>query len=168
MFLLKDLPTTEIFRKFKKDYPDLDESRTALFLRFLRLGSDLLNILDDYLAGFGLTHGRWITLILLHREDNHRARPSVLAAKQGVKRATMTNLLDKLERDKLVRRIACSEDGRSVYVELTKAGKEKLDDVMPGYYRMVKTLLRCINTKTVNELIEHMDTIRDSLKERKT
>ncbi len=164
MFLLKDLPTSETFKKFKKDYPDLDVPRTSLFLRLLRVGSDLMTILDAYLRPFGLTHGRWITLILLHREDTHRAVPSVLAHKQGVKRATMTNLLDRLERDALIRRIACNKDGRSVQVELTKAGKNKLDQIMPGYYRMVKGLFKGIKLKSIKEMTIVLDELRSSLK----
>ncbi|MDJ0784780.1 MAG: MarR family transcriptional regulator [Desulfosarcinaceae bacterium] len=164
MFLLKDLPTSETFKKFKADYPDLDIPRTALFLRLLRVGSDLMTILDAYLRPFGLTHGRWITLILLHREDTHRVVPSVLANKQGVKRATMTNLLDRLERDALVRRVACNQDGRSVQVELTKAGKQKLDEIMPGYYRMVKGLFREIESTTIKEMTQVLDELRRGLK----
>ncbi len=75
MFLLKDLPDEAIFRRFKEEYQDLDIPSTALFLRLLRVGSDLLNILDNFLKDYDLTHGRWINLILLNREKNKMAMP---------------------------------------------------------------------------------------------
>lgn len=163
MFLLKDLPDEAIFRRFKEEYPDLDIPSTALFLRLLRVGSDLLNILDNFLKDFDLTHGRWITLILLNREKNKMAMPSVLAEKQGVTRATITNLLNKLERDGLIKRIPCNLDGRSSQVELTQSGKSKLDTVMPHYYRMVRELFNWAESGDLQLTTEFLDHVLEVL-----
>ncbi len=164
MFLLKDLPDEAIFRRFKEEYPDLDIPSTALFLRLLRVGSDLLNTLDNFLKDYDLTHGRWITLILLNREKNKMAMPSVLAEKQGVTRATITNLLNKLDRDGLIRRIPCDQDGRSSQIKLTQSGKSKLDTVMPHYYRMVRDLFNWAEPDDVELTTDFLDHVLEVLK----
>lgn len=160
MFLLRDLPRPEAFDRFEAAYGPVDVDAVRLFLTILRAGSDLLNALDGFLEPFGLRHGRWITLVLLMREPDRHARPSVLAEKQGVTRATMSGLLDGLERDGLVGRVPDPEDRRSALVRLTPAGQACLDAVMPAYYRAIQTLLadvggedRAAAQKTLDRLL---------------
>lgn len=141
MLQLRDLPTPEILRKFVQRYPDADVSAVTTFLHLLRVATDLSDALDSCLSQHGLLQGRWWVLILLMREDNGCSTPSALADKAGVSRATMTGLIDSLERDGLVQRIFDAEDRRRVSVRLTPAGQARLDEVMPDYYRRLRQLM---------------------------
>jgi DNA-binding MarR family transcriptional regulator len=141
MFLLKDLPSYAVLERFDEHYGPVDPDAVSLFLTVLRCGSELLTDLDEFLSAFGLTHGRWITLILLRREPDRRARPSSLAEKQGVRRATMTGLLQNLERSGLIDRAADPGDGRGALVRLSSSGERLLEEVMPPYYQHVRTLM---------------------------
>lgn len=141
MLQLRDLPTPEILRKFVQRYPDADVSAVTTFLHLLRVATDLSDALDSCLSQHGLLQGRWWVLILLMREDNACSTPSALADKAGVSRATMTGLIDSLERDGLVQRIFDAEDRRRVSVRLTPAGQARLDEVMPDYYRRLRQLM---------------------------
>jgi DNA-binding MarR family transcriptional regulator len=75
-----------------------------------------------------------------------------LAAAEGVRPATMTNIVTALERDSLVRRKPNTADGRSVLIEATAAGTralqrgragridtiaERLDDLAPDELAIV-------------------------------
>ncbi len=153
-FLLRDLPTGETFDRFAARYPALDPTATECFLRVLRLGSDYLEFLDGLLAEHGLRHGRWITLILLMREADGTARPSELAEKQGVSRATMSGLLDTLEGEGLIERRADDADGRTLLVTLTRRGRAKLDRVMPEYYGRVAALMNQVDRSALEVLVE--------------
>ncbi|OYW26990.1 MAG: hypothetical protein B7Z51_09460 [Methyloversatilis sp. 12-65-5] len=70
-----------------------------------------------------------------------RVAPITLAQKAGVTRATMTGLLDGLERDGLVLRVFDTADRRRLTVRLLPAGQAVLDAVMPDYYRRVRTVM---------------------------
>lgn len=48
-----------------------------------------------------------------------------LAGRMACVRSNMTQLIDRLEADKLVRRVADPDDRRSIRAELTKEGKER-------------------------------------------
>lgn len=135
MLQLRDLPTTEVLAKFAQRYPEADVSAISTFLYLLRVATDLSISLDECLRRHNLLQGRWWVLILLMREDTLTSTPSVLADKAGVSRATMTGLIDGLERDGLVARIYEPDDRRSVAIRLTAGGQSKLDGVMPDYYR---------------------------------
>lgn len=141
MLQLRNLPNKETLQKFAQRYPQADVSGVAAFLHLLRLATDLSNALDLCLSRHGLLQGRWWVLILLMREANLTLTPSALAEKAGVTRATMTGLIDGLERDGLVERLTDTRDRRSVSVRLTPSGQAKLDQVMPDYYSRLR---RCM------------------------
>ena len=152
MLQLRDLPSNEILQKFAQRYPQADVSAIATFLHLLRVATDFSMALDDCLSRHGLLQGRWWVLILLMREDNRTSLPSVLAEKAGVTRATMTGLLDGLERENLVQRIFDPEDRRRVSVKLTVAGEAKLDEVMPDYYSRLRKCMQGLDEGSRSEL----------------
>jgi DNA-binding MarR family transcriptional regulator len=141
MLQLKNLPDAKVMQKFADRYPQADVDAVIQFLNILRIGSDLSEALDGFLAQHGLLQGRWWVLILLMREDNLSATPSELAEKSGVSRATMTGLIDGLEREGLVARLMDKVDRRKYSIELSTAGQAKLDEVMPSYYQRVSDLM---------------------------
>ncbi|MFW5653153.1 MAG: MarR family winged helix-turn-helix transcriptional regulator [Planctomycetota bacterium] len=152
-FLLRDIPNAETFDRFRDRYPDLDPIATELFLRLLRIGSDYLEYLDGLLQPFGLLHGRWITLILLMREADRMALPSTLAEKQGVSRATMSGLLDGLERDGLIERVPDPADARRLFARLTSVGEAKLDAIMPHYYASISSMMGTLSDSQQEHLL---------------
>jgi len=145
MLQLKDLPTTKVLGKFAERYPDADITAVSGFLHLLRVATDLSVALDTCLTKHGLLQGRWWVLILLMREDSRTSTPSVLAEKAGVTRATMTGLIDGLEQNGLVERIYTKDDRRSILIRLTDAGQDKLDAVMPDYYRRVRKCMQSLD-----------------------
>lgn len=145
MLQLRDLPTPEILGKFAERYPDADVTAIASFLYLLRVATDLSLALDTCLSKHDLLQGRWWVLILLMREESATSTPSILADKLGVKRATMTGLLDGLEQSGLVSRVFAKEDRRSVKIQLTAAGQAKLDVVMPDYYRRLRQCMQALD-----------------------
>ena len=55
-------------------------------------------------------------------------RLTTLAAKEGVSQPSMTQLIQRLERQGLVSRLADPEDGRAALIGITRQGQELLDD----------------------------------------
>lgn len=141
MLQVKDLPDAEVLKKFAERYPDADIDQVLQFLTFLRIASDLSNGLDQFLGSYDLLQGRWWVLILLMREDDLSSVPSKLAEQAGVSRATMTGLLNGLQRDGLVSRVTDMTDRRQSRVRLTGKGQKKLDEVMPDYYQRLNKLM---------------------------
>ncbi len=160
MLQLRDLPSPEILKKFEQRYPQADVDSIIIFLRLLRVTSDLSTALDQYLFRHGLLQGRWWVMILLMREENFTLTPSALAEKAGVSRATMTRLIDGLERDDLVIREFDENDRRSFSVTLTQIGQKKLDDLMPDYYRRVNECMQAIGEQRYQQLHDLLDAVQ--------
>jgi DNA-binding MarR family transcriptional regulator len=141
MLKLKDLPDSKTLTKFAERYPQANIDGVIHFLTLLRVGSDLSDVLDNFLGQYGLLQGRWWVLILLMREQDLTSTPSSLAGKAGVSRATMTGLIDGLNKEGLVLRVTDTADRRKFHIKLTAQGQAKLDEVMPEYYRRVDRLM---------------------------
>ena len=163
MLQLRDLPTDEVLSKFAQRYPQADTSAISSFLYLLRVATDLSVSLDECLSKHGLLQGRWWVLILLMREDNCTSTPSELSDKAGVTRATMTGLLDGLERDGLLTRIFDANDRRRVSVRLTDAGQAKLDSVMPDYYQRLSVCMAGVNEPARLQLRQILQTIHQGV-----
>ncbi len=145
MFYLRDLPKYDAIRARAARYPEIDPGALEAFLHLLRAGSDVLAALERFLSAHGLSQGSWTVLMVLNRDPAVQLMPSELASKCGVTRATMTGLLDGLERKGLVRREPEPSDRRTVLVHLTPAGIHRLDGMTHDYYRRVALLMRDLN-----------------------
>lgn len=75
------------------------------------------------LAHHQLSEGKFVVLLVLHEADIGLA-PNELATRCGVTRATITGLIDGLQRDGIAHRVADENDRRSYQVQLTDKGRE--------------------------------------------
>jgi DNA-binding MarR family transcriptional regulator len=129
----------------------------------LRVASDVLAQVDDYLATHGLSQGRWAVLMLLYRTPELAQNPCELARKAGVTRATMTGLLDGLEREGQVSRETVAADRRMLDVRLSQKGKKYLEEVMPGYFTLIKRVMRSLTEEEKHEMMALLSKLGSSV-----
>jgi DNA-binding MarR family transcriptional regulator len=161
MLLLKDIPDSKILLKFKTRYEGADADSVIQFLSILKIGAELSEALDNFLAKYGLLQGRWLVLILLMREDDLTSIPSDLAEKIGVSRATMCGLINGLLRDGLIIKIDDRADRRSYSIKLSELGQAKLDEIMPDYYAKVKKMMGIFPVEIRNNLLKQLFLIKE-------
>jgi len=90
----------------------------------LRVHSALVKALDaELLAAHDLPLTSYEVLINLQAAPGRRRRMAELADGVLLSRSGMTRLVDRLERDGLLARDACSDDGRGTYAVLTEKGE---------------------------------------------
>jgi len=163
MFYLKDLPTDTTLPEFSRRYPNMNPSAIKACAALLRTGSELLTAFEAILGLHGLSQGRFLTLIVMNRNPDEAASPSSLAEKVGVKRATMTGLLDRLERDDLIERRAHQQDRRKIGVRLTPKGGQVLAEMLPDYYRRVAKIMANLTEKDRLELMTLLGKVNQGL-----
>lgn len=84
--------------------------------------------MEATLAEHGLTHEDWQVMCALRlRREENRSTPGALASELELSTGAMTSRLDRLERERYVRRVPDPEDRRSVVVELTPEGRAAWD-----------------------------------------
>lgn len=102
-------------------------------------------------------------MLLLDRENEGGVSltPAQLAEQAGVTRATMTGLIDTLERAGMVVRRPDPVDRRQVSVELTPAGQAFLDDMLPEHFSRINTLLEPLSENERRTLVRLLGKIAD-------
>lgn len=120
-----------------RELPDLDGIR--LCFQTLSLATAIDRDCAALLAPHGLSEGRFVLLFLLDATDDGLA-PNILAEQAGVTRATVTGLLDGLERDALVERHADADDRRALRVRLTRKGRRLASKVFDRHGRWIASL----------------------------
>lgn len=142
--LLKDLPRYECLLEAAKEFPDLDPSACETFLHLLRGGDESVRVMESNLARHNITQGRFsVLMILLKRcgSNSGTLGPAELADAAGVSRATMTGLIDTLERDGLVTRAPDTVDRRMMLVRLTDKGRALLEEILPDHFKRMSWLM---------------------------
>jgi DNA-binding MarR family transcriptional regulator len=149
---LKQLPGHEDLEKDTANYPGADVSALATCLSLLRIAGDVEAAYDAHFARHGLSQARFIVLMALRRDGE--LRPAELAERTGVTRATMTGLLDGLEKEGLILRRAHAEDGRMWLVRLSAKGRQRLEGLLPDHYRRTAALMTGLSTEERQQLTQ--------------
>jgi len=100
----------------------------------LRVHASVLKALDAELeAAHGLPLTSYEVLIQLAEAPEQRMRMCDLADAVGLSRSGMSRLVDRLERDGLLHRCACSHDARGAFACVTEAGVALLEQARPTH-----------------------------------
>lgn len=144
MFLVRDFPDETALQDLHKRFNWMDLRAVRACLSLGLTNRDLRESFDHFLAGYGLSTGRFLTLLLLYRTPDKVVSPSELAHGVGVRRATMTGILDDLVRDGLVARTSDTEDRRKKQVGLTEQGLALLRKVAPEHGQHAARFAICL------------------------
>ena len=106
------------------DLPDLDLDVEGIVERIQGLDKRLRQAMEETLDDHGLSYGEWRLLCNLHSSHERTSTPGELSAKLELSSGAMTNRIDRLEQDGLVKRHRDPDDRRGVRVELTDAGND--------------------------------------------
>jgi len=137
---------TELERRGQPDTGEL-----ALCFQLLSLARAIDQDCASRLAPQGLSEGRFVLLFLLRGADTALS-PHQLAERAGVTRATVTGLLDGLEREQLVSRHSDPDDRRRIHVRLTAAGQALAARLFDQQSRWIASLFADISVRERRQL----------------
>ncbi|WP_028589841.1 MarR family winged helix-turn-helix transcriptional regulator [Paenibacillus massiliensis] len=125
----------------KRGATDQDLMDIETFVSFAHLANGIFRDMNRDFARIGVSQGRIIVLSVLLSHAPHDMTPSELADEADVTRGTMTGLIDGLERDGMIERIAHSSDKRMITIRLKEKGRDFLSQVIPYYRNLIQTML---------------------------
>ena len=105
-----------------------NEEELAAWRGMLRAHAELTRALDAELAReHKLPLSSYEVLLFLADAPDGRMRMSELAESVLLSRSGLTRLVDRLEREGLLKRERCESDARGLFAEITPAGRELFD-----------------------------------------
>ncbi|MGV9303539.1 MarR family winged helix-turn-helix transcriptional regulator [Nonomuraea sp. NPDC003727] len=87
----------------------------------------------ELLAAHDLPLASYDVLLQLSEAAGRRLRMNDLADRVLLSRSGLTRLIDRLQREGLVQREACTDDARGLFAVLTEAGAVRLAEATPTY-----------------------------------
>ncbi len=151
--------------QFAADHPEGDPSATEVVVGLQVTAGLLLAQLDRVLRTHGLSTGSFNVLQVLAAHDEHLT-PSQISEMMPVPvtTATMTGVLDTLERRNLVARHPHPTDRRRVLIELTPDGSKLLEEVIPGVLEREKAWTEPLAAGARSQLAESLGLLQDHLR----
>ena len=161
--LFTNMPQREAIEALLRRYPVVDAGTVEAYLAFLGLSGEITAAMEFQLAHYGTSQARLRVLIQLSRAEDFSLSPAALSERLGVKRATVTGLLDGLEAGGLIKRGQNARDGRAINVKLLPKGEKFLDCVIPVRYLAIKTLMSGLSSSETGMLLKLLKKMRGGL-----
>lgn len=113
--------------QWHREWPQLDVSPMGILGRINRLSRLMAPHIEQLFARYGMERGEFDVLATLKRSGGaHRLTPTELFNALMITSGGLTHRLKRLEKAGLVRRVPSEEDRRSLLVELTSEGHDKV------------------------------------------
>lgn len=125
----------------------------------MRARERLLAAIETDFKTAGMPPLAWYDVLWeLARSQSGRLRPYEIEERTLLAQYNLSRLLDRLEREGLVRREVFAEDGRGRWVVITDAGRELRERMWAVYGRSIETHIGCkfaeSEAKTIASLLD--------------
>lgn len=143
---------------------ELDDPRFTAFGLFAEAFTGLTNRFAVQFEEHRLSQVEFEVLMRLARSPGNRLRMTDLAGQTSLSTSGVTRVVDRMDRDGLVRREACASDRRSSYAVITTEGRQRLDEVLPGHLELLQQwFIGQLTPEQLDVLLEAMRSIRDAV-----
>src|SRR3954470_5373702 len=143
---------------------ELDDPRFTAFGLFAEAFTGLTNRFAAQLEENRLSAVEFEVLLRLARSPGRRLRMTDLAGQTSLSTSGVTRVVDRMDRDGLVRREACASDRRSSYAVITEDGVARLEEVLPGHLALVQQwFIGQLTPDELDGMLESLRKIRDAV-----
>src|SRR4051812_32693765 len=125
----------------------------------MRAQQIVLAAVDGALRRYGLTFARWEALVLLSFTKNGELPLGKMGPRLMVHPTTITNTIDRLEEDGLVKRVPHPTDGRATLARITPKGR-KLVEKATAAVEAVDFGLGALDRRSLNPLTTVLRPVR--------
>ena len=129
-------PIDEAGRQWRSRWPAAPVQAMMAVTSVMRAQQILLHRLNDTLEEFGLTFARYEALMLLHFSRAGSLPLGKMGARLQVHPASVTNLVDGLERAGYVQRAPHPSDRRTTLATITPRGREVAEGATEALHRI--------------------------------
>lgn len=121
-------------RDFESEFPDASALATECFANLVRTGELLIELHNRQTKeDFQLSQSAREVLAVVEGAGEP-LEPTIIAQRLLVTTASMTTLIDTLEKRGLVRRLAHPDDRRKRLIDITPAARQIVDEFLPSFH----------------------------------
>ena len=144
----------EILERLRREFPTSDTELLMTFIRVIHLQHAVPILFDQYFSKMGLSKARFMVLIQLYmRGREEDLGISEISSFYGVSSATMTGVVDTLEKEGYVTRSHSTKDRRRVILKLTKQGLLFMRRFIPAHSSNLQSMMRFFSNEDLKNLM---------------
>jgi DNA-binding MarR family transcriptional regulator len=126
------------------------------------VGGRVEALVADVARRHGLSHAALNALAVI--EGNGGPLPTgEISARMHITTGTMTTVLDTLERNRYIRRLADPDDRRRVLVDITPAAQTVLDQMLPEVQQLAKAIMGVLDDDALHRLLDTLATLTETI-----
>jgi DNA-binding MarR family transcriptional regulator len=144
---------------FEERYPDASARATECVMNLVYTTDLMLKRISGLLQPFDLTPASGLVISML-ADSELPLPPNKIADRLIISRATVTGLVDSLERRGYVKRIPNPSDRRSLLVKPTESGRQVANAFRPIVHRHQKEWLEGLGEKEQQRLINMLQRLQ--------
>jgi MarR family transcriptional regulator, 2-MHQ and catechol-resistance regulon repressor len=134
-------PLIRVGDDFEDEYPGASGLATECYANLCRAAELLMELhnrqsLDEYQLSPGARQ-----VLAIVEGAGEPLEPTVIAERLLVTTASVTSLLDNLERRGLIRRLPHPEDRRKLLIEITSAARDIVDHLLPAFHARERAVM---------------------------
>lgn len=148
MFFLKELPTQAMVEQYTQKETELNATTILDALTIMRRASLLVREIESYFTKFELSQLKFLIMIVIDREPSTSSlSPNEIAARLDVSKPVLTRALKTLVESELLSSTEDDIDKRVKRISLTKAGHELLQQLLPGYFKLITEMMERVDAE---------------------
>ncbi len=149
---------------FNEQYPGASPEATETAMNLVRTADLLVKRIADLVQPFDLTPSSGLVLGIL-ADVGAPLPPNQIAERLIISRASVTSLIDSLERRRYVRRLPHASDRRMLLIELTDAGRQVAHEFRLLVHQHQKAWLAALTKQEQVQLIDTLHRLQATLTE---
>ena len=147
--------------------PELDLGRLGLFASLAHAYWLTAPEIERLMSSYKINRGLFDVLTTLRRSGPpYTLAPKQLAQSLLLSGAGLTNRLDRLERQHLIRRLPEPSDRRGLKIQLTTVGRRLVDRILPELIKLERRLSAGLSERKSRHLMRLLDELAESLVEK--
>ena len=117
----------------------LNDTESRAWVGLLHAYSTLVKQLDaELIAAHGISLSAFEVLWRVAATDHGRLRMTELAELVLLSPSGLSRLVDRLETEKMIERVACAEDGRAINATITELGRSRLAEAQGTHFEGIR------------------------------
>jgi DNA-binding MarR family transcriptional regulator len=148
---------------FESEWPGARATATAIVLNVVRAGMALHARVDALAQEYGLPSATSLGVLEVLRAENGPLQPSAIAQRLVSSRPALSGVLDSLQGRGLVRRVPHPASRRGVLIEITEAGVEAIERVLPELHRAEVLWTSALSEQAQRQLLACLDQLQTAL-----
>ncbi|MGJ9460657.1 MarR family winged helix-turn-helix transcriptional regulator [Oceanobacillus sp. CF4.6] len=125
-----------------------------LFVVLSRAIESIDKKLSDSIKGYGMNLTEFGVLELLYHKGDQPIQK--IGEKVLIASSSITYVVDKLEKKKYVKRVACPTDRRITFAAITDEGKELMDEVFPKHQAIMTELMSVLEMEEKEIMVNQL------------